>query len=29
MAKVSGLNVRCFVQGRDISGDANALDGMG
>ena len=29
MAKVSGLNVRCFVMGRDISGDANALDGMG
>ena len=29
MAKVSGLNVRCYVQGRDISGDANALDGMG
>ena len=29
MAKVSGLNVRCLVMGRDISGDANALDGMG
>ena len=29
MAKTSGLNVRCYVGGRDISGDANALDQLG
>tara|TARA_R100000808_G_scaffold1997_4_gene8484 strand:+ start:5121 stop:5846 length:726 start_codon:yes stop_codon:yes gene_type:complete len=29
MAKVSGLNVRLFVMGNDLSGDANALDGAG
>jgi len=29
MAKVSGLNVRLFVMGGDLSGDANALDGAG
>ena len=29
MAKVNGLNVRLYVQGYDLSGDANALTGMG
>lgn len=29
MAKESGLNVRLYVEGNDLSGDANALDGMG
>ena len=29
MAKTSGLNVRCYVAGYDISGDANSLDGVG
>ncbi len=29
MAKTSGLNVRCYVAGFDISGDANALDNFG
>jgi hypothetical protein len=29
MAKSSGLNVRLYVQGRDLSGDANALSSMG
>ena len=29
MAKVTGLNVRLYVEGYDLSGDANALSGMG
>ena len=29
MAKESGLNVRLYVMGYDLSGDANALDGAG
>ena len=29
MAKVSGLNVRLYVEGNDLSGDANSLDGLG
>ena len=29
MAKVSGLNVRLYVEGKDMSGSANALDGAG
>jgi hypothetical protein len=29
MAKVNGLNVRLYVEGYDLSGDANALSGMG
>ena len=29
MAITSGLNVRLLVEGRDLSGDANALDSMG
>ena len=29
MAKVSGLNVRLYVEGYDLSGDANALSGLG
>ena len=29
MAKESGLNVRLYVAGNDLSGDANALDGAG
>ena len=29
MAKTSGLIVRCYVNGYDISGDANSLDGVG
>ena len=29
MAKESGLNVRLYVEGNDLSGDANALDGVG
>ena len=29
MAKESGLNVRLYVMGNDLSGDANALDGAG
>jgi hypothetical protein len=29
MAKTSGLNVRLYVQGRDLSGDANALSSVG
>jgi hypothetical protein len=29
MAKTNGLNVRLFVQGNDLSGDANALSGLG
>jgi len=29
MAKESGLNVRLYVNGYDLSGDANALDGLG
>ena len=29
MAKVNGLNVRLYVEGYDLSGDANALNGMG
>lgn len=29
MAKQSGLNVRLYVMGNDLSGDANAVDSMG
>mgnify|MGYP005824702145 CR=1 FL=1 len=29
MAKVTGLNVRLYVEGYDLSGDANSLAGMG
>ena len=29
MAKESGLNVRLYVEGKDMSGSANALDGAG
>ena len=29
MAKVDGLNVRLYVEGYDLSGDANALSGLG
>ena len=29
MAKVNGLNVRLYVEGYDLSGDANALSGLG
>jgi hypothetical protein len=29
MAKVNGLNVRLYVEGYDLSGDANALNGLG
>jgi len=29
MAKESGLNVRLYVEGNDLSGDANSLDGLG
>jgi len=29
MAKVTGLNVRLYVEGYDLSGDANALSGLG
>ena len=29
MAKTNGLNVRLYVQGYDLSGDANALSGLG
>tara|TARA_Y100000310_G_scaffold256920_1_gene264850 strand:- start:3606 stop:4337 length:732 start_codon:yes stop_codon:yes gene_type:complete len=29
MAKTNGLNVRFYVEGYDLSGDANALSGMG
>jgi hypothetical protein len=29
MAKTSGLNTRLYVEGYDLSGDANALSGMG
>ena len=29
MAKVNGLNVRLYVEGYDLSGDANAISGMG
>ena len=29
MAKISGLNTRCYVAGYDISGDANSLGGVG
>ena len=29
MAKVNGLNVRFYVEGYDLSGDANALSAMG
>ena len=29
MAKVNGLNVRLYVEGYDLSGDANAISAMG
>ena len=29
MAKTNGLNVRLYVEGYDLSGDANALNGLG
>ena len=29
MAKTNGLNVRLYVEGYDLSGDANALSGLG
>ena len=29
MAKDTGLNVRLYVEGNDLSGDANSLDGVG
>ena len=29
MAKVNGNNIRLYVQGDDLSGDANSLDGIG
>ena len=29
MAKINGLNVRLYVEGYDLSGDANALNGLG
>jgi len=29
LAKVNGLNVRLYVEGYDLSGDANALSGLG
>ena len=29
MAKISGLDVRLYTEGYDLSGDANALDGLG
>ncbi len=29
MAKVNGTNIRLYVQGDDLSGDANSLDGLG
>ena len=29
MAKINGLNVRLYVEGYDLSGDANAVSGLG